>query len=815
MVFKISRVIYNLDRPNFSQEYIYDAWYSFVQKSSAYSTHALWDIIDIWADIVLTLHTLLKKANDECPFFYCVGGVIEKKAICPLCQGASAQYETFTSFNFKQLPPGDVKLIREKFEAQGFEERVSQQERSKSPVHKNKWGFKNLFKSKKSKSKEIESSKTVVTIRDYLFYLNMMQSESVEEICPQCNQISQRETRVTFERAPCLLQVGFYMGDEDVNQDYSYKIELVYDISPFCREDAQLFDLQSVVIIEEGALGIISYAVYFRGDSASSGVSSFSPEKKSRNPTKSPDKQSRENPSKSEECKAKWYKASVFNVHQVSVEEVLAIQNPVMVFYQQRKAPTATSSSDSFEANFKSRLNLNLPLNAYQPLPSFYSEKRLLLGKEPGFAMDGILCEHDKLIPDYYDIYSKKTYKHLLYKGEKEALSNRKTLRLEREALKTKHNTVNKLLLGITYLPEPIVNHIMENEMVDSKYRADYKSFLHAWFEQRPCKLCLQYHKELRVRRIVEKYLFLTYHEEELQFSDRSISKRFANQWINFLFYDTKLIVDPLIMGNHHLPDLPTVDLFYLGIGLQAFKINSPIFFCLTMFYGEDSEIAHDDSFQSVKEIDKKLILATISKTITEQTVKKLEKINNKLIDKLYKKMEKEESNFNNWFENLQYVETDGDQASHIAKIKRLNSGNMSCQLAPLVSNNPSTRPRASSIIAGKLSKPPHLFGTSFESMRHNDHSIFRMEDKESEEARDKATLQEMGSWKDSPFSQGNKFFSFKPSKQLKLRPSQVSLGREGSVKRPNESLFRPRQPEEKEGGSSPGRYKEESSSSN
>lgn len=67
-----------------------------------------------------------------------------------------------------------------------------------------------------------------------------------------------------MSRAPRILNIGFMTHDVEQKKVFGFQIDLEIDVTPFFKNDSGVYQLQSVVTVEEGILGIMSYAVYLK-----------------------------------------------------------------------------------------------------------------------------------------------------------------------------------------------------------------------------------------------------------------------------------------------------------------------------------------------------------------------------------------------------------------------------------------------------------------------------------------------------------------------------------------------------------------------
>lgn len=61
------------------------------------------------------------------------------------------------------------------------------------------------------------------------------------------------------------MQVGFLNNEnDDDSSSFEYRIDHQIDLSPFFKQDSDYYQLQAVVTVEEGVLGVMSFATYIR-----------------------------------------------------------------------------------------------------------------------------------------------------------------------------------------------------------------------------------------------------------------------------------------------------------------------------------------------------------------------------------------------------------------------------------------------------------------------------------------------------------------------------------------------------------------------
>lgn len=272
-----------LEDSRFKSVFLEDAWSTFAHRYESYRTHTMIDVNELISDLLGSLHVSLTlprmwsgqniaegtgmldrslppssprqtiSASNTSPVFAAIGGEIEKYLLCKNCGKFTSRLENFISLNFKKLQESEVQEIRRKFEHQGYAEGMVTKQ---SPE---KRGLLSKFLNRKPKVIPL------VTIRDYLCHLNLLQREFVEDVCSHCEAKSMMESTLTLSEAPSVLQIGFSANEETKTQhDLQFQLELEFDPSAFFKQPCHKYQLQSVVSLEEGVLGIVHYATYFR-----------------------------------------------------------------------------------------------------------------------------------------------------------------------------------------------------------------------------------------------------------------------------------------------------------------------------------------------------------------------------------------------------------------------------------------------------------------------------------------------------------------------------------------------------------------------
>lgn len=83
--------------------------------------------------------------------------------------------------------------------------------------------------------------------------------------CNKCSKQSQTDVTLTLNKSPYILQIGFLNNEhDDESNTFEYKIDHQLDLSPFFKQTSDFYQLQAVVTVEEGVLGVMSFATYIK-----------------------------------------------------------------------------------------------------------------------------------------------------------------------------------------------------------------------------------------------------------------------------------------------------------------------------------------------------------------------------------------------------------------------------------------------------------------------------------------------------------------------------------------------------------------------
>ncbi len=201
----------------------------------------------------------LRKVSQTSPFFTSISGSIDTDMICENCGREEVKKDSFMSLNFKLLSMETVQQIRKRFQEEGYKEGlVTKNKKTKA------WNVFNFFSKK-------NTAQPVLTIRDYLCYLNLVQTHNFTKQCEGCKTEANFIVSKLLNKSPEILIVGFVNGDaqEEETAVLDFRIDLEFDISPFVSQAQPAYRLVTVVASEHGPLGIRSDVVYSRGLSES------------------------------------------------------------------------------------------------------------------------------------------------------------------------------------------------------------------------------------------------------------------------------------------------------------------------------------------------------------------------------------------------------------------------------------------------------------------------------------------------------------------------------------------------------------------
>lgn len=334
-----------------------------------------------------------------------------------------------------------------------------------------------------------------------------------------------------------------------------------------------------------------------------------------------------------------------FEITRVTAAEVAKIQKPSILIYQQVLGKDA--DREILHSNIKTRLDLDLPASRLHPVPFYYCESKVLLGWSCQSDCGKYLCTHAKIPPDYYDIYPAREYRELLHHGEADLLQKKKTLLPERVKLREAPHAVKKILLGTTLVPQPVAQYLSEKEpqVFDS-----INMFALAW-SQPPCPDCTEFHRELKKRRTVERLLFLRFtgsHNSgklDPNQATGTISKLWANQWVEYLFFDTDIFSRRAISKNFQFPQPPGEIPNRLEPGETVMSVSGEMMHVVRSFYQ-----AGYLSKPTLPKKDEALLNTVKAGQLSAKIHARLEKIASFLIKKLI--VESQWSTFTNeWLE--------------------------------------------------------------------------------------------------------------------------------------------------------------------
>jgi hypothetical protein len=159
------------------------------------------------------------------------------------------------SLNFKLLQEDHVVQIRKRFAEEGYYEGLV----TKTKENKN-WKLFKIFSKKKEEP--------VLTIRDYLCYLNLIQTFQITQHCAGCNDLSDQMATKLLQKSPEILIVGFTEPEEGATAAYlDFRIDLEFDISPFVSQAENKYELIALIAKEETHFGLFSDTIYLKSPS--------------------------------------------------------------------------------------------------------------------------------------------------------------------------------------------------------------------------------------------------------------------------------------------------------------------------------------------------------------------------------------------------------------------------------------------------------------------------------------------------------------------------------------------------------------------
>lgn len=194
-------------------------------------------------------------SGQNSPFFNGISGDIITKVICNTCGLGEEKLDNFMSLNFKLLQEEHVIQIRKRFAEEGYYEGLV----TKTKENKN-WKLFKMFSKKKEEP--------VLTIRDYLCYLNLIQTFQVPQNCHSCNQVTDHIATKLLQKSPEILIVGFSEPEEGSSTSFlDFRIDLEFDISPFVSQAENRYELIALITKEESYFGLGSDTIYLKSTS--------------------------------------------------------------------------------------------------------------------------------------------------------------------------------------------------------------------------------------------------------------------------------------------------------------------------------------------------------------------------------------------------------------------------------------------------------------------------------------------------------------------------------------------------------------------
>jgi hypothetical protein len=188
-------------------------------------------------------------------FFNGISGDILTKMTCNQCGLVEEKQDNFMSLNFKLLQEEHVIQIRKRFASEGYYEGLV----TKTKENKN-WKLFKIFTKKKEEP--------VLTIRDYLCYLNLIQTFQLSQFCTNCKEAHDHTVTKLLQKTPEILIVGFSDPEEGTKGFcLDFKVDLEFDISPFVSQAENKYELIAMIAKESTHFGLVSDTIYLKSAS--------------------------------------------------------------------------------------------------------------------------------------------------------------------------------------------------------------------------------------------------------------------------------------------------------------------------------------------------------------------------------------------------------------------------------------------------------------------------------------------------------------------------------------------------------------------
>lgn len=202
----------------------------------------------IWSD----LSDELMLAGQSSPFFNGVSGEITSRIVCSQCNMTEEVQDTFMSLSFKLLQSAHVTQIRQRFAEEGYREGLVTRK-----IESPNWKIMKFFSKKKEEP--------VLTIRDYLCYLNLIQTFNSVQYCRGCDRPTEHIINKMLQNAPEVLVIGFTKPESESTEDQlRFHVDLEFDISPFVSQAENQYDLICMVGNQTKHFGFESETIFMK-----------------------------------------------------------------------------------------------------------------------------------------------------------------------------------------------------------------------------------------------------------------------------------------------------------------------------------------------------------------------------------------------------------------------------------------------------------------------------------------------------------------------------------------------------------------------
>jgi hypothetical protein len=199
-MFKLARLIFHIEENSYSQAMLVHAIQALATKIPGLNTHGPIPIFDSLNEMLTLVHMYLEPRDsngmkssstpriqktsldrlprsmdlkpalkpNHSPIYDSMSGEMRVVIQCPFCNQKETESEIFVSLNFTLMDAPEVQKVRDYFKSEAFSEGLL----FKEAKNARSW---NPFKNLKKKTQE-----PILTLRDYLCYLNLVKSFGIE-----------------------------------------------------------------------------------------------------------------------------------------------------------------------------------------------------------------------------------------------------------------------------------------------------------------------------------------------------------------------------------------------------------------------------------------------------------------------------------------------------------------------------------------------------------------------------------------------------------------------------------------------------------